>query len=80
MIERKAGKAMAYNPERPFLKAGTAAYPKCWKAPLIPDRGNLDHTRRAPVHGSICYRNGQRIGVYGVNIPIIYSLNRNPEP
>jgi hypothetical protein len=67
MIERKAGKAMAYNPERPFLNDGNAAFPLCWKAP-------------PPVHGSICYRNGQRIGVYGVNIPIIDSLNRNPEP
>ena len=86
MIERKADKAMACNPERPFLNDGNAAFPLCWKAPLIPDDGNipdlgnLDHTRRAPVHGSICYRNGQRIGVYGVNIPIIDSLNRNPEP
>jgi hypothetical protein len=75
MIERKADVIAAYKRDRP--DDGN-----------FPNRGNLDQARRAPinltspapVHGSICYRHGRRIGVYGVNIPLIDSLNRNPEP
>ena len=47
---------------------------------LEPPKSLMTGKPAPPVHGSICYRNGQRIGVYGVNIPIIDSLNRNPEP
>jgi len=69
--------------ERPSLQESLSL--KAVKAPppkslMQGNPASLQGQTGPPVHGSICYRQGRRIGVWGVTIPIIDSLYKDYEP